>query len=101
MGNFLHCKFGRTEKKNLQKALKEEKRAEVRERILMFLLLNDGKTQREIAEFIGCSLKTVAHWCVYGDPNNLESLEDGRKNGNHKKATEEYIIAVLAYVRHT
>jgi len=25
----------------------------------MFLLLNDGKTQREIAEFIGCSLKTV------------------------------------------
>ncbi len=43
------------EKKNLQKALKEEERAEVRERILMFLLLNDGKTQREIAEFIGCS----------------------------------------------
>ncbi len=33
----------------------------------------------------------VAHWCVHGDPNNLESLEDGRKNGNHKKATEEYI----------
>ncbi|MFM7907117.1 MAG: IS630 family transposase, partial [Microcystis sp.] len=32
------------EKKNLQKALKEEERAEVRERILMFLLLNDGKT---------------------------------------------------------
>ncbi|GCA72601.1 hypothetical protein MiYa_04154 [Microcystis aeruginosa NIES-2519] len=30
------------EKKNLQKALKEEERAEVRERILMFLLLNDG-----------------------------------------------------------
>jgi DNA invertase Pin-like site-specific DNA recombinase len=47
------------EKKNLQKALKEEERAEVRERILMFLLLNDGKTQREIADFIGCSLKTV------------------------------------------
>ena len=86
------------EKKNLQKALKEEERAEVRERILMFLLLNDGKTQREIAEFIGCSLKTVAHWCVHGDPNNLESLEDGRKNGNHKKATEEYINLLLKIV---
>ncbi|GCA96237.1 helix-turn-helix domain-containing protein, partial [Microcystis aeruginosa 11-30S32] len=49
-------------------------------------MLNDGKTQREIADFIGCSLKTVAPWCVHGDPNNLESLEDGRKNGNHKKA---------------
>ncbi len=23
--------------------------------------------------FIGCSLKTVAHWCVHGDPNNLSS----------------------------
>ncbi|TRV09812.1 MAG: IS630 family transposase [Microcystis wesenbergii Mw_MB_S_20031200_S109] len=86
------------EKKNLQKALKEEERAEVRERILMFLLLNDGKTQREIAEFIGCSLKTVAPWCVHGDPNNLESLEDGRKNGNHKKATEEYINLLLKIV---
>ena len=102
------------EKKNLQKALKEEERAEVRERILMFLLLNDGKTQRldfarrwpwakpkgqrEIADFIGCSLKTVAHWCVHGDPNNLESLEDGRKNGNHKKAPEEYINLLLKIV---
>ena len=86
------------EKKNLQKALKEEERAEVRERILMFLLLNDEKTQREIAEFIGCSLKTVAPWCVHGDPNNLESLEDGRKNGNHKKATEEYINLLLKIV---
>ena len=86
------------EKKNLQKALKEEERAEVRERILMFLLLNDGKTQREIADFIGCSLKTVAPWCVHGDPNNLESLKDGRKNGNHKKATEEYINLLLKIV---
>ncbi|MFN6010060.1 MAG: IS630 family transposase, partial [Microcystis sp.] len=37
------------EKKNLQKALKEDVRAEVRERIFMFILLNYGKTQREIA----------------------------------------------------
>jgi len=62
------------EKKNLQKALKEEERAEVRERILMFLLLNDGKTQREIADFIGCSLKTVAPWCVHGDPKYLGKI---------------------------
>jgi hypothetical protein len=53
----------------LQKSLKKEERAEVRERILMFLLLNDGKTQTEISDFIGCSLKTVAYWCVHGDPN--------------------------------
>ena len=34
------------EKKNLQKALKKEERAEVREKFFMFLLLNYGKTQR-------------------------------------------------------
>jgi len=86
------------EKKKLQESFKEDERGEVRERILMFLLLNDGKTQREIAEFIGCCLKTVAYWCVHGDPNNLESLEDGRKNGNHRKVTDEYINLLLTIV---
>ena len=41
----------------LQKALKEEEKANVRERILILLLLNDGKTQSKIAEFFGCSIK--------------------------------------------
>ena len=26
-----------------------------------------------------------------GDPANLESLEDGRKKGNYKNATDNYI----------
>lgn len=86
------------EKKKLQEALKKEERTEVRERILMFLLLNDGKKQREIAEFIGCSLKTVAYWCVHGDPSNIESLEDRRKRGNNKKVTEEYINLMLEVI---
>lgn len=33
------------QKEKLQKALKEEENAEIRERILILLLLNDGKTQ--------------------------------------------------------
>ena len=69
------------EKRKLQEAIKREDKPEIRERILMFLLLNDGKTHREIAEFIGCSRRTVAYWCVHGDASNLESLEDGRKQG--------------------
>jgi hypothetical protein len=39
------------EKKNLQEVMREEKSPKVRERILMFLLMNDGKTYEEIAEF--------------------------------------------------
>ena len=42
--------------KKLQQSLKQEKNGEIRERILILLLLNDEKTQKEIAKFIGCSL---------------------------------------------
>ncbi len=87
-----------SENKNLQEAIKREENAKVRERILMLLLLNDGKTYQEIAEFLGCSQRRVAYWCVHGDPANLESLEDGRKQGNYKKATDNYIQLLLEVV---
>jgi transposase len=82
----------------LQKALKEEKNGEIRERILILLLLNDGKTQSQIAEFIGCSINTVSYWCVHGDPDNLESLKDQRMKGNNKKVTDEYIEILLTTI---
>ena len=41
------------QKEKLQKNLKEHEHPEIRERILILLLLNDGKTQQEIASFIG------------------------------------------------
>lgn len=79
----------------LQKALKEEDNGDIRERILILLLLNDGKTQAKIAEFLGCSLNKVSYWCVHGDPEALESLKDERMKGNHKKATDKYIEILL------
>lgn len=79
----------------LQKALKEEENGDIRERILILLLLNDGKTQAKIAEFLGVSLNKVSYWCVHGDPDNLESLKDERMRGNHKKATDKYIEILL------
>ncbi len=48
------------EQEYLQQALRKENRPEVRERILIFLLENDGKNYQEIAQFLGCSPKTVA-----------------------------------------
>jgi transposase len=83
------------QQKKLQKTLKEHEHPEIRERILIFLLLNDGKTQLEIASFLGCSLRKVAYWCIHGDPENLESLKDERMSGNYHKATEEYIDLLL------
>ena len=86
------------QKEKLRKALKEEEHPDIRERILMLLLLNDGKTQAQIAEFIGCSLKTASYWCVHGDPDNLESLKDNRMKGNYRKATKEYEDLLLETV---
>jgi transposase len=86
------------QQEKLQKALKREENGEIRERILILLLLNDGKTQQEIANFIGCSKNTVCYWCVHGDPDNLESLKDKRMKGNHHKATDKYIEILLETV---
>ena len=88
------------QKINLQKQLKEHEHPEIREIILILLLLNDGKTQLEIANFMGCSLRKVAYWCVHGDPEKLNSLKDKRMEGNYKKATDEYIALLLKTVDH-
>jgi transposase len=87
--------------KKLQTALRESETAQLRERILMLLLMNDGKTYREISDFIGCSERTVVYWCVHGDPDNLESLRDGREQGNHQKATPAYIQLLMEIIEKT
>src|SRR4028118_1780775 len=90
--------LNREQIEKLQQALKEEKNGDIRERILILLLLNDGKTQAKIAEFLGCSLNKVCYWCVQGDPENLETLKDERMKGNHKKATDKYIEILLGTI---
>jgi transposase len=86
------------EKKYLQNALKSEARSEVRERILIFLLENDGKNYQQIADFLGCSPKTVAYWAAHGNPNNIDSLQDKRRQGNQTKVTDKYISILLEVV---
>lgn len=92
--NFLTSK----QKKALQKALKSDSCPYFREHALILLLLNDGKTHKEVAELIGCGVRTVDYWFVHGDPNNLDSLRDKRAQGNYQKATDEYINLLLEVV---
>ena len=65
------------------------------------MLENDGKNYQQIAEFLGCSVKTVAYWATHGSPNNLETLQDKRTKGNNRKATDEYINLLLEVVDKT
>ncbi len=62
------------QQENLQKAVKESEDSHVIERALMLLLMNDGKTYKEISDFLGYGYRSVAYWCVHGNPENLESL---------------------------
>jgi transposase len=89
------------QQESLQNALRESEDPLQRQRVLMLLLRNDGKTYEEIMDFIGCSYRSVAHWCVHGNPDDLESLKDGRSQGNYRKATTEYIEQLLQVVEQT
>jgi transposase len=86
------------QKKCLQEALKDDNSSHFRERALMLLLKNDGKTYAQISNLIGCSIRTVAYWCMHGDPDNLDSLKDKRELGRNRKATEAYIQILLEAV---
>ena len=62
----------------------------MREKVLILLLVNDGKTYQEISEFMEIAYTTVAYWSVHGDPDNLDSFLDKRSPGNFRKVTPEY-----------
>ncbi|NJK50753.1 helix-turn-helix domain-containing protein [Candidatus Gracilibacteria bacterium] len=83
------------QKDKLLKSLKENDCSNFIQRILMLLLRNEGKTYQEIAEFLGCSYRTVAYWCVHGDPEDIESLRDKRTKGNYRKVTENYMQILM------
>ncbi len=86
------------QKERLQTVVRSENCPRLREHALILLLQNDGKTYEEITDFIGCGYRTVAYWCVHGDPNNLDSLRDKRQHGNYRKATEDYIELLLKVI---
>ena len=85
-------------KETLQQALKDHEHPDIRQRALIFLLLNNGNTQAQTAELIGCSLRKVAYWSVHGDAEDLDSFKDNRMKGNYRKATEKYINLLLETV---
>ncbi|NJN11699.1 MAG: IS630 family transposase [Richelia sp. RM1_1_1] len=86
------------QREQLLKNLKEHDNPYVREKILILLLMNDGKTYQEISIFLGIAYTTVAYWAVHGDPDNLESFLDERRKGNFRKATKEYEELLLEVI---
>lgn len=86
------------QKERLLKTLKEQENSYVREKSLIILLINDGKTYQEISNFLDIAYPTVAYWAVHGAPDNLESFLDGRREGNFRKVTKEYKELLLEVI---
>lgn len=61
-------------------------------------MINDGKTYQEISKFLEIAYPTVAYWAVHGDPDNLDSFLDGRREGNFRKVTQAYEDLLLKIV---
>jgi transposase len=86
------------QKERLIKTLKEHENPYVREKVLILLLMNDGKPYQEISKFLNIAYPTVAYWAVHGDPDNLESFLDGRREGNFHKVTKKYEELLLEVI---
>ena len=81
--------LSQNQKQRLIKILKESEDNYVREKVLILLLINAGKTYQEISEFMKIAYTTVAYWSVHGDPDNLDSFLDKRSPGNFRSFTPE------------
>lgn len=86
------------QKERLIKLLKEAEEHYVREKVLIILLINDGKTYQQISDFLEIAYTTVAYWAVHGDPDNLKSFLDERSQGNFRKITPEYEKLLLEVI---
>ena len=40
---------------------------------MILLLLNNRNNQAKIANFLGCIVNKVFHWCIQGYPENLDT----------------------------
>ena len=56
------------------------------------------KQYQEISELLDIAYTRVAYWSVHGDPDNLESFDDVRSQGNFRKITPEYEKILLSTI---
>ena len=75
----------REETRFLQNVFNLEKNRETREIVLIFLLLNDGKTPQETADFLGCSKKKVNYWSNYTISNLFDMFYQKKLKQQHQE----------------
>lgn len=77
--------------REIVEAIKHAKQAEVRQRAMGLRLLHEGKSPKEVAEFLGVSQPTVYDWHHRWQRQGLEGLANRPKPGRPTKTNESYV----------
>jgi putative transposase len=78
----------------IAKAIKHDKRPEVRQRAMGIRLLHEGKTPKMVAEFFSVSQPTVYDWHRRWQSQGVEGLANRPKSGRPLKANQAYTDAL-------
>jgi transposase len=77
--------------REIVKAIKHDKRPEVRQRAMGLRLLHEGKSPKEVAEFLSVSQPTVYDWHHRWHRQGVEGLANRPKTGRPVKANQSYV----------
>jgi transposase-like protein len=72
------------------RAVKSDKRPEVRQRAMGLRLLHEGQTPKEVAEIMAVSQPTIYDWHHRWKENGLEGLATRPKSGRPRKTDPSY-----------
>lgn len=77
--------------REIVKAIKHDKRPEVRQRAMGLRLLHEGKSPKEVAELLSVSQPTVYDWHHRWQQQGVEGLANRPKSGRPVKANQSYV----------
>ena len=88
------------QRKILQENLEKEQDNKYRQRIEIMLLADEGKSQTEICQILGCCQSTARHWIMMAKSGQAHRWND-RKIGRPKRVNEAYLQRLKELVNHS
>ncbi|MDJ0842822.1 helix-turn-helix domain-containing protein [Crocosphaera sp.] len=88
------------QRKLLEENLEKEQDHKYRQRIEIMLLFDEGKSQTEICQLLGCCQATARHWIMMAKSGQAHRWND-RKIGRPKRVNDAYLGRLKELVNHS
>ncbi len=88
------------QRKLLKENLEKEQDNKYRQRIEIMLLFDEGKSQTEICQLLGCCQATARHWIMMAKSGQAHRWND-RKIGRPKRVNDAYLERLKELVNHS